>query len=217
MGYIPIVISSQIAGLLSDVAAMYSQLTVCICLYLHSKLDSAKKDFIDNLNQLASSYYDSIGNVYNVVKEVTYYADTIRTYGCAGRKLFLINGGKPLVKAANREGLNCRNQQLALDIAIRLSDFQQVEGGFMNRYDVVFVSIDTNGIDKSTNAAGALSYVNLVKDALIHSDLDATSFLRNNDSDSFFSKFQNGFCHISTADHTETEAMDIHFLMIGTK
>ena len=90
------------------------------------------------------------------------------------RPFCLIAGGETTVTVRGN-GRGGRNQELALATVIELKELE----------DVMFITLATDGEDGSTDTAGAVVTDETLQHA-IHSGLDPTQFLDNNDSYSFF-------------------------------
>jgi hydroxypyruvate reductase len=86
----------------------------------------------------------------------------------------VISGGETTVTIRGN-GLGGRNQEFALAVAIDIAGLK----------DVVILSAGTDGTDGPTDAAGAIVGGNTITRALAQ-DLNAASFLANNDSYHFF-------------------------------
>ena len=91
----------------------------------------------------------------------------------------VISGGE-VTCSVRRVGIGGRNQEFVLYSAARLASL-----GI--RGDAVVLSCGTDGIDGNSKAAGAVADAELVSNAARHG-ADATIFISNNDSHSFFKK-----------------------------
>jgi len=98
------------------------------------------------------------------------------------------------------DGKGGRNQELALRVAIQIN----------GEIPVTFASIGTDGIDGPTDAAGAIVDETMISKA-IELELEPESFLKNNDSYSFFDKAGG---HIKTGP-TGNNLMDLQVLLVG--
>jgi len=111
---------------------------------------------------------------------------------------FIIAGGEPYVKVKGN-GIGGRNQELALEFAIKSKDIK----------NVVFMSLGTDGTDGPTDAAGAVvSYETL--DEAKKMNIDPISYLKNNDSNTFFNKVGG----IIETGPTNTNVMDIMIMIV---
>ena len=105
------------------------------------------------------------------------------------------------------DGRGGRNQELALAAAIEMSKTPP------SGRNCLLLSAGTDGQDGPTPAAGAYAFPNLVTMA-ISQGLDAMSFLKNNDSFSFYSRFENGKYLLNTG-LTGTNVMDLQILLLS--
>lgn len=121
------------------------------------------------------------------------------------RKLCLLFGGETTVEVTGT-GIGGRNQELALAAAIELHVKKPT------KY-IVLLSAGTDGIDGPTPAAGAIATASLV-DSAKDEGLDPASFLKNNDSYTFYSQVNNGKWLVQTG-HTGTNVMDIIIILIS--
>lgn len=110
----------------------------------------------------------------------------------------LLAGGETTVTITGN-GLGGRNQQLALAAGIALA----------NHPHITFLSGGTDGSDGPTDAAGAIVDAATMQNAQ-NKQLDANSFLHNNDAFHFFSKAGG----IMVTGPTQTNVMDLMILLI---
>lgn len=127
-------------------------------------------------------------------------------------KKCLVFGGEPtvLVKGTGKGG---RNQHLALQFSINLDHKLAQLDIDINPGTILFLSGGTDGIDGPTDAAGAIGFNGLCKEAA-DCKLDVDGFLARNDSYSFYKKFQSGKYLLRTG-HTGTNVMDVHVLLVN--
>ena len=126
------------------------------------------------------------GNVKNVAKKLTTMIIQKRSNSC------IIFGGEPTVSVIGN-GKGGRNQELVLRI---LQELQNAKKRF------TFASVGTDGIDGNTKFAGAI-IDNTVKSKKIQ------SYLKNNDSNSFFKKHGG----LVKTGYTHTNLMDIGLIL----
>lgn len=112
----------------------------------------------------------------------------------------LLAGGETTVTITGN-GLGGRNQQLALAAGIALA----------HHPTLTFLSGGTDGSDGPTNAAGAIVDASTMQNAR-NMQLDANSFLQNNDAWHFFSKAGG----LMITGPTQTNVMDLMILLITT-
>jgi glycerate 2-kinase len=125
-----------------------------------------------------------------------------------GQEICLIAAGEPTV-VVNGSGRGGRNQQLALELSVRLNKLN------IKSADISFLSAGTDGIDGPTDAAGAIGTSDLVNNSL-DENIKAEDYLNNNDSYAFYSSYRNGDCLIKIG-HTGTNVMDIHVMLVKPK
>lgn len=118
------------------------------------------------------------------------------------RPALIVAGGETTVTIRGK-GLGGRNQEMALSF---LLDFPDNHG--MDR--VHFLSAGTDGIDGPTDAAGAIVSPEIYK-AAVESGMNATEYLAENDSYSFFKKTGGLFI----TGPTNTNVCDIHLLIVA--
>jgi len=112
-------------------------------------------------------------------------------------------------------GLGGRNQELALRVALALGAARRCDDG-MDRFDVLFFSGGTDGIDGPTDACGAFGYPAL-EDVALSRGLDPSQYVDNNDSYGFYSSLDCGGGDLLKIGHTGTNVMDLHVLIIKPK
>ncbi len=116
----------------------------------------------------------------------------------------LLAGGEPTVQLTGK-GRGGRNQELALRVGLELSS-DEVKSG------AVFLSGGTDGQDGPTEAAGAVTDGELMKEATSQG-LDIDGFLTNNDSFTFFSQLSEGQ-RLLMPGLTGTNVMDVHVMLL---
>ena len=131
---------------------------------------SSNQDCLDSMNTCAKNlgYASTTLSMYDDVESC---ASLILNSFDASEKSCLIFGGEPTVHKSGN-GLGGRNQQLVLHLLYFLQN---------NPKKLVFGSVGTDGIDGNTKYAGAL-VENIKND-------DISTFLKNNDSSTFFEKY----------------------------
>ncbi len=110
----------------------------------------------------------------------------------------LVAGGETVVTVGGK-GIGGRNQELALSAALKL---QGVEGA-------VIASLNTDGVDGPTDAAGAIVDGKTLERAM-RLDLNPEEYLARNDSHSFFSKLGD----LIVTGPTGTNVNDISLIII---
>ncbi len=109
------------------------------------------------------------------------------------RKTCVISGGETTVSVTGK-GIGGRNLEFCLSAALELKDTK----------GITVLSAGTDGIDGPTDSAGA-SADNFTCALAANLNMDAQTFLLNNDSYTFFSKLD----HLIKLTNTETNVMDI--------
>lgn len=122
------------------------------------------------------------------------------------KKPVCILGAGETTVSVRGDGRGGRNQELALAAAIEMSKTPPSER------NCLLLSAGTDGQDGPTPAAGAYAFPNLVTMATSQG-LDAMSFLNNNDSFSFYNRFESGKYLVNTG-LTGTNVMDLQVLLL---
>nr|XP_018897080.1 PREDICTED: glycerate kinase isoform X1 [Bemisia tabaci] len=206
------ILSNSVQGLVDNVAEFYTELVKLMC---RSYLGIVVEEELEVLlNELLNKY------------DIVFYhnksiADKLKLFNVIQRRvnrqkqkiprtLCFVMGGEPTVQVKGN-GIGGRNQELALNLGLRLSELAATNE-WMKPFKVWFLSGGTDGIDGPTDAAGAMTHSSQMREAA-DQGLDAQKYLMNNDSFTFFSKLNNGADLIKTG-HTGTNVMDIHILVI---
>jgi hydroxypyruvate reductase len=111
----------------------------------------------------------------------------------------IITGGETTVQVKGK-GKGGRNQEFALVCAMEIEGME----------DTVIMSLNTDGTDGPTDAAGAFCDGKTVKKAQ-KMNLDSKKYLENNDSYHFFEKTGG----LIKTGPTNTNVMDIHLILVG--
>lgn len=203
-----VVLTNRVVGLVTEVTEVYSKLIECICSYLHN---GDRSTLLATL-QKVKSHYSNVSYVDDIVEQLHEYFEYLSNpTDC--RSLFLISGGEPTVRIQG-VGKGGRNQELSLRMALALHRLKE-RHQWMSEFDVHFMSGGTDGIDGPTDAAGAIINVDTISQA-VDENLNAESTLENNDSYTFFSKFDGG-SHLIKTGHTGTNVMDVQVIAISFK
>lgn len=126
---------------------------------------------------IVTSYLE--GEAREVGKVIGSIARQILQYGSPiNPPCMLLFGGETTVTVRGN-GVGGRNQELALSIAMMLS----------NAPNVIFASIGSDGIDGNSDAAGAIVDGDALKEAE-EAGLSPSAYLENNDSNNFFERLK---------------------------
>ena len=125
-----------------------------------------------------------------------YLVDRAQNYGTDDTKMVFIAGGETTVKIKGN-GKGGRNQEMVLASVTKLDDTE-----------MVFASFATDGIDGTSNAAGAIADgFSMIRAQ--DKNLDPERFLKENNSYVFFKHLDDAFI----TGPTGTNVMDIHLLI----
>ncbi|XP_025207702.1 glycerate kinase [Melanaphis sacchari] len=202
-----VLLTTSLRGDVALVSAFYSDLVAYVCdLYAGGgATDVNRKDQL----KTASSSVVGGGGV-----DVEHLTKCVVEASTKGHGLCLLSGGEPTV-VVRGSGLGGRNQELALRVAL---DLTRLQDDLLCRFDVLFFSGGTDGMDGPTDACGAFGYPALV-DVALSRGLDASRFVDNNDSYGFYSSLDLGrdVGDLLKIGHTGTNVMDVHVLIIKPK
>lgn len=123
----------------------------------------------------------------SIAKEAT------RARAPVSRPMLLLSGGETTVTVRGG-GIGGRNQELVLSSAVQIAGLK----------DVTIASFSTDGIDGSTDAAGAVAD-GFTSERAKHLKLDPAAYLKQNDSYHFFEKLED----LLITEPTQTNVMDI--------
>lgn len=190
LGYAPIVLSTTLSGEAREVGRMFSDVGNLAWNACLSKTSPSSESMLTSniVNEILSARKDK-------------------------KPVCVIGAGETTVTLRGK-GRGGRNQEMALALAIDVN--QNIERYTSNGNQgggLVLLSAGTDGQDGPTPAAGAIADPFQVKEAK-KEGLDPEEFLGNNDSYSFYSKFQNGRDHVMTG-LTGTNVMDVQVLLVS--
>ncbi|XP_052284233.1 glycerate kinase-like [Dreissena polymorpha] len=207
-GYVPVVLTNTLQGEASRVAGMFVMLAKYIMLsYGNMAPDKGKGQLVEAELEL--------------IKDGLKKSDLQRVIAAVSQAqnshsgLCVICGGETtvMVKGSGKGG---RNQEMALTFSLGLKNM--IEGTAshpthkqFSSFHVEFLSAGTDGQDGPTDAAGAVVNKRLVQFANGHG-LDASAFLKNNDSYTFFKSLKDD--SLLETGLTGTNVMDIQLLII---
>uniref|UniRef100_A0A8C5RQW0 Glycerate kinase n=1 Tax=Laticauda laticaudata TaxID=8630 RepID=A0A8C5RQW0_LATLA len=206
LGYLTILLSDAVGGEVSTVALFYSLLIQFVCLSIIN--DAGNRPLRDSVKEMLTNIAGQLEiPVLSLIDPLTTMKETH-----AENPICLMAGGETTVQIQG-SGKGGRNQELALRVALELHRAKStMEGSYLNKYEVMFLSGGTDGQDGPTEAAGAFCSQDLVEEAE-QEGFDVGSTLSKNDSYTFFTKFQNGH-HLLMTGLTGTNVMDIHAVLI---
>ncbi|XP_052043400.1 glycerate kinase isoform X1 [Apodemus sylvaticus] len=195
LGYRATVLSTAMQGDVRGVARFYGQLARVAAARLTSPLaERPLEEEETELHQLAAEL-----QLPDLQLE-----EALEAVAKAKGPVCLLAGGEPTVQLQG-SGKGGRNQELALHVGAELG--RQPLGPI----DVLFLSGGTDGQDGPTKVAGAWVMSDLSSQASAES-LDVAAFLADNDSYTFFCRFQGG-THLLHTGLTGTNVMDVHLLI----
>lgn len=189
LGYAPIVLSTTLSGEARDVGRMFSDVGRLAWNGCLSKTSPSSESV------LTSDIVDAILSARDDKKPVC-----------------VIGAGETTVTLKGK-GTGGRNQEMALALAIDVNQNIDQYSSNENQGGLLLLSAGTDGQDGPCPAAGAIAHPYQVTEARSEG-LDPEEFLENNDSYSFYSKFQNGRDHIMTG-LTGTNVMDVQVLLVS--
>ncbi|XP_023221778.1 glycerate kinase-like [Centruroides sculpturatus] len=191
LGYSPIILNIELTGVARNVGAALAKLGI-----FASGGDYTKDDLSELQRVLLLSN--------ERIEEIIQKCKTTKSGIC------IISGGETVVllKGNGRGG---RNQEMALAALLTLSSLSpsSSSSSYLLDREIIFLSAGTDGIDGSTEAAGAIAYRGM-------SNVDNTmvvSYLENNDSYNFYRSINNGDDLVITG-HTGTNVMDLQILLL---
>jgi len=132
----------------------------------------------------------------------------------SGGGMCFVSAGETIVQLSGRGGKGGRNQELALAAGIALHELAY-GNMVLNNFDVMILSIGTDGQDGPTDAAGAFIDADFIRNSGFSAE-QAQQFLDNNDSYNFFKKAAGGAYQIRTG-LTGTNVMDLQLILIKPK
>ncbi|NXG03553.1 GLCTK kinase, partial [Sakesphorus luctuosus] len=203
LGYATLVLSAAVHGDVGGVAALYCQLIQLLCLDRTGLGEGPLSDEVrGNLLQLAAEL--EIPGL-----DLAKFLQALQGLE-PERPVCILAGGETTVHLQGT-GKGGRNQELVLRVGLGLHRAQAASSP-RGRCEIIFLSGGTDGQDGPTEAAGAFCSPGLVSEAL-QEGLDVEAFLSNNDSYTFFSRFQGGH-HLLVTGLTGTNVMDIQAILI---
>ncbi|XP_078066006.1 glycerate kinase [Mustelus asterias] len=210
LGYNTSVLSTVVSGDVRTVAKLYSLLIRYVCSVLaaanskHAHASKLKDEILQMVTSMGLPDFHLDGCL-----------ELLEETRRSRKPICLLAGGETTVRLQGK-GKGGRNQELALRVALELHCVKsEIPQDAITKHEVVFLSGGTDGQDGPTDAAGAFAYTGLV-DKAFGEGLNAEDFINNNDSFTFFSKFNNGADLIVTG-LTSTNVMDVQAIVIQPK
>lgn len=140
----PIILRNDVTGNVHDVSLAYTHITSLVCLALDKTVE--RQEFFDNVREIPVLPLpaEKVDEIYNLIEDIS------------GEGIVLIGAGEPTVVVTGT-GKGGRNQELALHFS--LDWLAKVKGNpRLAEYDVIMLSVGTDGQDGPTDAAGAFGY-----------------------------------------------------------
>ncbi|XP_059505738.1 glycerate kinase [Stegostoma tigrinum] len=207
LGYNTYVLSTAVSGDVRTVAKLYSLLIR----YAYSVLAAASSKYV-HVSKLKDEILQMVVNLELPDFQLDGCLKLLEEAQSSKKSICLLAGGETTVQLQGK-GKGGRNQELALHVALELhsakSKFPQ---DLLTKHEVIFLTAGTDGQDGPTEAAGAFAYCELVDKAFAEG-LNTEDFVNNNDSFTFFNKFNNGMDQIVTG-LTNTNVMDVQAIII---
>lgn len=204
LGFKSLILSSKIEGLVQNVADFYTNLIIELIKGLQSKNDY---DFFNLKKILAETSFNDNENIVNEIKTLIINIES-------SKKVCIIAGGETTVQVKG-SGKGGRNQELALTMLTKIHDLKLRFNEFFQKYEILFLSAGTDGIDGPTDAAGAVVDLDIYEEA-VKQQLNIDTFIKQNDSYNFYKSIKSSTYLIETG-HTGTNVADVHVLGIYIK
>ncbi|XP_041046651.1 glycerate kinase [Carcharodon carcharias] len=210
LGYNTSVLSTVVSGDVRTVAKLYSLLIRYVC----SVLAAANSKYV-HASKLKDEILQMVANLGLPDFQLDDCLELLENTQSSRKPICLLAGGETTVRLQGK-GKGGRNQELALHVALELHRVKsEIPQDPLTEHEIVFLSGGTDGQDGPTEAAGAFAYTELV-DKAFGEGLNPEDFINNNDSFTFFSKFNNGADLIVTG-LTNTNVMDVQAIIIQPK
>ncbi|XP_061642501.1 glycerate kinase isoform X2 [Phyllopteryx taeniolatus] len=194
LGFCPIVLSPGVCGDVRSVSRLYGLLARFALSHGETPSELGKE-----VLKLGPEVGVESGELHLVMQSLEQARSQGRGAVC------VLAGGEPTVELTGN-GRGGRNQELAMRVGLELRGLQ------LSLDSPVFLSGGTDGQDGPTEAAGAVTDARLYEDAQ-KQKLDMSSFLKNNDSFTFFTHLSGGR-NLLVPGLTCTNVMDVHILLI---
>ena len=206
LGYVPFVVSCELAGDVHQMARMFHKLANYITLSLTKNFQQPNVLPRCELELLDCGMHKDTVNQLSAAIEFANNVD---------QPLCILGGGESTVTVVG-SGRGGRNQEMALLVAMHLYRQGKDEpGGILEKFRVEFLSAGTDGQDGPTDAAGAFADIGDICTAC-NSGIKPEDYLANNDSYTFFSEVRDGKSLVKTG-FTGTNVMDVQILLVHKK
>ncbi|XP_038054438.1 glycerate kinase-like [Patiria miniata] len=205
LGYAAVLLSTELSGEARKVGELFVVIAAYAC-ELYNARQSTCEDH--NASKLGQDLVTLHGLKVQTLEEIRTVVGTAYENKAP---ICLIGAGETTVTVTGK-GKGGRNQEMSLAAAMAMKTQSDLNRFLHGGYHVVFLSAGTDGQDGPTDAAGALAHPSQVTLAS-QSGIDAESFLRNNNSYSFYSRLNDGTDLLKTG-LTGTNVMDIQVLLV---
>ncbi|KAL5015435.1 hypothetical protein ScPMuIL_009705 [Solemya velum] len=196
LGYFPFLMGNSLEGEANTVGQMFGKLAKFISLSFTSQ---------PNNSRVKALQAELIGKFDVPKSTLSSISSLISKAFSAGHGICLVSGGETVVNVKGT-GTGGRAQQMVLSTAVQLNEFS-----FTNCH-VEFLSGATDGMDGSSDAAGAVVNPDFIKQAQLMG-LDPELYLNNNDSSNLFKAVDKGSSLVVTG-LTGTNVMDIQIMIV---
>ncbi|KAK7086704.1 hypothetical protein SK128_014219 [Halocaridina rubra] len=200
---VSVILSSSLQGEASSVGVKIAEFATAVTKLIANKCDMK---LIESLLNGICDNSDRKSQAIDAVKKVYEFKCPI----------WFVFGGETTVRVRGR-GRGGRNQEIVLSASITLEK-EMPGSSFVG--EILFLSGGTDGIDGPTDAAGAVTYwmsaasiVSSQYQEAKNLNLSPESYLKNNDSYTYFSELNCGE-YLLKPGHTGTNVMDIQLLLI---
>ncbi|XP_051931600.1 glycerate kinase isoform X2 [Hippocampus zosterae] len=194
LGFRPIVLSPTVCGDVRSVSHLYGLLARFAC-----SREENPSELTAEVLKLGPAVGVESGDLRRVMQSLQEARSRGKGTTC------VLAGGEPTVQLTGN-GCGGRNQELAMRVGLELRGLHPLPDS------PVFLSGGTDGQDGPTEAAGAITDAGLYEEAQ-KQQLDIVSFLKNNDSFTFFTHLSGGR-NLVVPGLTCTNVMDVHILLI---
>lgn len=205
-GYLTHVLGSSLVYNSMKLGKYFAKLTHYIC-----KVFETKRTKYDTNVELSGLEFELIRDYGCTKSDLRHVNELIAKAHNAGTALCISAGGEVLVESGQSE-TGGKNQEVALSCAYELDRQRNLDEELYRRYEVLFLSADTDGCDGNSQFAGAVAYTELCEEAKQHG-LDVGQFLTRLESNEFYSRFKDGAEGMCTGP-TGSDVMNVMMLFV---